>query len=103
VVERSIYRHDSSERPLDDILLDPFAQVETTPAPVTEGGDLDRAALPLDLKQWLEQHERLWVERALRQAHYNQRQAAELLSLTYHQLRGVMKKHAIRIGGDDGY
>ncbi len=101
VVERSIYRHGSSEWPLDEILLDPFAAV-TLAAEIPAGTAADtRTALPLDLKQWLEQEERQWVERALAQAHYNQRQAAELLSLTYHQLRGVMKKHAIKIGAAD--
>ncbi|MEA9389394.1 phage shock protein operon transcriptional activator [Acerihabitans sp. TG2] len=100
VVERSIYRHDNSEKPLDDILLDAFALVEQTPPLDVTIDDTARASLPLDLKQWLELQERTWVERALVQAHYNQRQAAELLSLTYHQLRGVMKKHAIRIGGN---
>ncbi len=100
VVERSIYRHDSSEWPLDDILLDPFARVESTPEPDAAANVVDGDSLPLDLKHWLDQHERFWVERALVQAHYNQRQAAELLSLTYHQLRGVMKKHAIRIGDE---
>ncbi|WP_413738806.1 phage shock protein operon transcriptional activator [Sodalis sp. RH21] len=106
VVERSIYRHDSSEWPLDEILLDPFAAVtlaaEIPSCATSTGTAADTpTALPLDLKQWLEQQERQWVERALAQAHYNQRQAAELLSLTYHQLRGVMKKHAIKIGGAD--
>jgi len=98
VVERSIYRHNSSEKPLDHILLDPFALVEPALAATTEV--MESIALPLDLKHWLDLQERTWVERALVQAHYNQRQAAELLSLTYHQLRGVMKKHAIRIGGN---
>lgn len=93
VVERSIYRHGSSERPLDAILLDPFAAVKTFAA--ADEPPADEAALPLDLKAWLEQQEKQWLERALAQARYNQRQAADLLALTYDQLRGMMKKHAL--------
>ena len=94
-VERSVYRHGSSERPLETILLDPFP-----PSKIPRNSPLpnEPAALPLDLKAWLEQQEKTWIERALAQARYNQRQAADLLSLTYHQLRGMMKKHAIRAG-----
>lgn len=102
VVERSIYRHDTIDRPLDGILLDPFAAVSPPPAEAEIAPSrAEPAALPLDLKHTLEQQERLWVERALAQAHYNQRQAAALLALTYHQLRGVMKKHGIRVGGGE--
>lgn len=102
VVERSIYRHDTAERPLDEIQLDPFAAVLAPPdetVPLPPGAE--PAALPLDLKQTQEDRERFWVERALAQAHYNQRQAAELLALTYHQLRGMMKKHGIKVGGGE--
>ncbi|WP_410015186.1 phage shock protein operon transcriptional activator [Sodalis sp. RH24] len=100
VVERSIYRHDTTERPLDAILLDPFASV-TPPAETAVPAADEPASLPLDLKRTLDQQERLWVERALAQARYNQRQAADLLALTYHQLRGMMKKHGIRVGGGE--
>lgn len=101
VVERSIYRHGDSERPLDAILLDPFAAVKIlAPLPAGESASGGEAALPLDLKSWLERQERQWIQRALAQAHFNQRQAADLLAVTYHQLRGMMKKYAIRAGVD---
>jgi psp operon transcriptional activator len=99
VVERSIYRHDDSERPLETILLDPFAAVGTH-APLPPSAAESPATLPLDLKIWLEQQEIQWIQRALAQAHFNQRQAADLLAVTYHQLRGMMKKYAIRAGVD---
>lgn len=101
VVERSVYRHDSSDRPLSDIIIDPFAAASVSHTePDARPAGASPAALPLDLKQTLERQEREWVETALAQARYNQRQAAELLTLTYHQLRGVMKKHGIMTGGD---
>ncbi|TKI08097.1 phage shock protein operon transcriptional activator [Martelella alba] len=96
VVERSVYRHGNNDRPLDDIVIDPFPGKAPSSAIVDQDSP---AALPLNLKAWLDDRERDWIARALGQARYNQRQAADLLGLTYHQLRGMMKKHAVGIGG----
>ena len=35
-------------------------------------------------------------EQSLKEAKYNQKRAAELLGLTYHQLRALLKKHQMR-------
>ncbi|MFO5689025.1 helix-turn-helix domain-containing protein, partial [Klebsiella pneumoniae] len=35
------------------------------------------------------------LRRSLEQAKYHQKQAAELLGLTYHQLRALLKKHQL--------
>ncbi len=94
VVERSIYRHNSSDHPLDNIVLNPFEQVYQQP-PVPEAHHT-AAGLPLELRAWLDQQEKTWLEQALARARFNQRQAADLLGLTYHQLRGMMKKHALK-------
>jgi len=95
VVERSVYRHHSSDEPLDRIIINPFAPraQPATVAPDDSSGSLP--ALPLDLRLWQNQQERALVEASLQQAKYNQRRAAELLGVTYHQLRAMMKKHGI--------
>jgi len=95
VVERSVYRHHSSDEPLDRIIINPFAprELPTAAAPDDASGSLP--ALPLDLRLWQNQQERALVEASLQQAKYNQRRAAELLGVTYHQLRAMMKKHGI--------
>ncbi|WP_308512068.1 helix-turn-helix domain-containing protein, partial [Yersinia pseudotuberculosis] len=54
--------------------------------------------LPVDLKHWLHTSEHQMLTRALKQARFNQRKAAHLLGLTYHQLRGLLKKHTILSG-----
>ncbi|HCS4244384.1 TPA: phage shock protein operon transcriptional activator, partial [Enterobacter kobei] len=36
------------------------------------------------------------LEQSLKTAKYNQKRAAELLGLTYHQLRALLKKHQMR-------
>jgi len=50
--------------------------------------------LPLDLKAHLAREEVRLLGLALEQARYNQRQAAEQLGLSYHQLRGLLRKYA---------
>ncbi|MEI7367201.1 phage shock protein operon transcriptional activator [Pectobacterium colocasium] len=95
VVERSVYRHGDSEQPLDAIILNPFRR---TPA-VQEKTQTTSTQpdLPLDMKPWLLEQEKGLIDRALTQAKFNQRKAAELLGLTYHQLRGLLKKHDIAV------
>ena len=92
VVERSVYRHGSSESPVDTIILDPFMRSQPVKP---EHQDATVPALPLDLRQWQQQSEKTLVENSLAQAKYNQKRAAQLLGVTYHQLRALLKKHDI--------
>ena len=96
VVERSVYRHHSSEEELENIIINPFSPRESVPE-ASDTSALDALpALPLDLRTWQNQQERELVERSLQQAKYNQRRAAGLLGVTYHQLRAMLKKHDIQ-------
>ncbi len=70
-------------------------QTGAAPLPATESPTA-LPSLPLDLRQWQNQQERDVVEISLQQAKYNQRRAASLLGVTYHQLRAIMKKHGIQ-------
>ncbi|MFJ2973642.1 phage shock protein operon transcriptional activator [Kluyvera sp. NPDC087067] len=91
VVERSVYRHGSSEIPLDEIVIDPFhRQRQSEPQPTNE-----KLALPLDLRQFQLDQEKELLQQSLQQARFNQKQAADLLGLTYHQLRALLKKHQL--------
>ncbi len=92
VVERSVYRHGSSDSPVDNIILDPFMRTAT---PKPEQPDVSLPALPLDLRQWQQHSEKMLVETSLAQGKYNQKRAAQLLGVTYHQLRALLKKHDI--------
>jgi len=98
VVERSVYRHRSTEELLDNIIINPFALKSDVPAePPRPAGSAALPALPLDLRQWQHQQERALVEMSLQNAKFNQRRAADLLGVTYHQLRAMMKKHGIQV------
>ena len=91
VVERSVYRHGSIEEPLDNIILDPFQRpVKPEEKPVEKA-----LSLPLDLRDFQQQQEKGLLQQALQQAHFNQKKAAALLGLTYHQLRALLKKHQL--------
>ena len=50
---------------------------------------------PVDLRQEVRNYEVAAIHEALDAARHNQRKAAELLKLTYHQFRGYLKKYEI--------
>ena len=93
VVERSVYRHGSIDEPLDDIIIDPFhRQATVNEEPTTE---IAGPTLPLNLRQFQLEQEKGLLQQSLQQARFNQKNAAELLGLTYHQLRALLKKHQL--------
>ncbi len=98
-IERSVYRSDDPERPISRIAFDPFdspyklqRQTDSKPGPARPR----RAPLlPADLPQRLLDTERELLLAALDTARFNQRKAADLLNLSYHQFRGKLRKHDI--------
>lgn len=94
VVERSVYRHGTSESQLDEIIIDPFNR-DTAAIPDTPGTAPKLPSLPVDLRAFQLQQENELLVNSLQQAKFNQKRAAELLGLTYHQFRALLKKHQI--------
>lgn len=104
-VERSVYRSDEPDQPIARVAFDPF----DSPFKLTEAEDdavpvrqVRRAPLlPADLTQRLRDTERDLLVAALDKSRFNQRMAADLLGLSYHQFRGKLRKHDIsaRPGG----
>ncbi len=96
VVERAVYRHDNPEAPVRRLVLDPF---HSPWRPQGAGGAPNHPDLPdpgskqLDLRAWLNEQEKTLVEQALAACQGHQARAAERLSLTYDQLRGILRKH----------
>ena len=123
VVERSVYRNGGENRPIEHITLDPFAspyrpqtrvktrerqvvpQVATIAdtaqtgiaiEPNLQGGSepsLNNFNFPLDFKEQTEKYEMDLIQQALSHSQYNQKKTAEILGLSYHQLRGILKKY----------
>jgi psp operon transcriptional activator len=99
-IERSVYRSADPDQPVATLALDPFDspfRIDDTEASPT-APTLPRRAplLPADLKQRLIETEVNLLNAALDKARFNQRMAADLLGLSYHQFRGKLRKFNIR-------
>ncbi|GAA5218928.1 phage shock protein operon transcriptional activator [Corallincola platygyrae] len=122
-VERSVYRHNNAHLPLHQIILDPFespyrpksivrtndriktsGSEQTAPPQPTNSEKLEPQQashnsavieFPIQLKDKLRDIEVEILRSAMKQSQYNQRKAADKLGLTYHQLRGILKKYAL--------
>lgn len=101
VVERSVYRMEQPERRLDEIVLDPFmtpdwnARAVVAPTVNSKAASESTQTFPLDFSETVKSHERTLLEAALREAQFSQRQAAELLGLTYYQFRHHLRLHGL--------
>ncbi|WP_047043610.1 phage shock protein operon transcriptional activator [Vibrio mexicanus] len=105
VVERAVYQHIDQQEPIDNIVFDPFqatwqqdaseAEKSSTSTSEISSSDTNIGALelPLDYKHWQEQQDIALLARVLDEAKFNQRKAADLLGLSYHQLRGMVRKY----------
>ncbi len=99
-IERSVYRNEPSDMPVAEIVVDPFASpfrlAPTVPADTAAAPSASPPKttpnMPMDLKAHLEQIETRLIREALAAARYNQKQAAGLLGLTYHQFRARLRR-----------
>jgi len=100
VVERSVFRHGLEDEPVEHIIIDPFhapwhdkpSEPLSSEPPVTTQPEFN---FPLDFRQWQQEQEINVIRNALELAKFNQRKAAELLGLSYHQLRGLLRKYQL--------
>lgn len=104
-VERSVYRSDDKESQVSDIAFDPFdspfhPQQRKAKTSAKKSGPLEilPPLFPLDFKARMLETERQLLQAGLERARFNQKVAAELLGLSYHQLRGKVKKHNLDVG-----
>jgi len=114
VVERAVYRHEDPERPVDEIVFDPFSSpwaprtavasstelvveealltsepiVSATPSPTTT-----------DFRSAVSEYERQLLEDGLKRNRFNQRATAAALGLSYDQLRHALKRHKLTDAG----
>ena len=97
-IERSVYRSADPDDVIMSIAFDPFdspyvpADAEPT-ARATATRRKRAPLLPTNLTERLRDTERELLEAALERTRYNQRRAAELLDLSYDQLRGKLRKY----------
>ncbi len=81
--------------------------VNTVHQPLTLSGqptdNSDLITFPLDLKARSQAFEINIIKQALKDSQYNQKKTAEKLSLTYHQLRGYLKKYSLLDEGQESH
>lgn len=120
VVERAVYRNNNAYVPVHHIQLDPFESAfrpkqrirtpakslltppvtptANTPSPLPAASisqpDLDFSS-GLDFKTLSQDFEINLIKQALAASQFNQKKTADILGLTYHQLRGYMKKYQL--------
>ncbi len=104
-VERSVYRSADDEAQISVIAFDPFdspyrPRERKRAQAIVENQNLTKLAplFPVDLKARIRDTERELLQAGLERARFNQKVAAELLGLSYHQLRGKIKKHGLDVG-----
>ncbi|MCU0755238.1 MAG: phage shock protein operon transcriptional activator [Xanthomonadales bacterium] len=122
VVERAVYRNQDAEEPVTQIQLDPFASpwrpgkrsdpraapvpaLDSPPEPALRGRSARAEAVesidappldgPLALEDAVQAYEVSMLRRALAVNRYHQRRAADWLGLSYHQLRGYLRKYRL--------
>lgn len=116
VIERAVYRHEDPERPVDEIVFDPFHSpwaptasrvLSSAPAPVAANEQDEQAPMPSaappaltsatnDFRAAVADYERQLLEEALRRNRFNQRATAAALNLSYDQLRHALKRHKLQ-------
>jgi psp operon transcriptional activator len=109
VVERSIYRQGNPQLPLSTLVINPFDSPwrpgpQTRQLPQEGPGETPTTtamSLPLDLKQAVAEVEINLLKQAMQQSQYNQRKAAQLLALSYHQFRGMLRKYQLLDGDNE--
>jgi psp operon transcriptional activator len=98
VVERAVYRSDASV--VTTITFDPFDNpFETRSTDPSPAGTPDQVAdavskpEPKPFKKAIIEYERQLMKEALQAAQFNQKRAAAIMGLTYHQFRGLYRRH----------
>ncbi|MDN3653170.1 phage shock protein operon transcriptional activator [Thalassotalea ponticola] len=121
VVERSVYRHNNPHLAVSELVIDPFdspfrpqKRVKTADRQVGTDNDTNHSVneqqtdsttsssanasnttveYPVSLKDLSQNYETTLLKDALAACQFNQKKTAEALQLTYHQLRGYLKKY----------
>lgn len=100
VVERAVYQHGHKASPIHSLVFDPFVEVTAMANDIMRDHPQSQVgnagfSLPLDYKQWQTEQDKALLTLALKQSKFNQRQAAQLLGLSYDQFRGMVKKYRL--------
>jgi psp operon transcriptional activator len=101
VIERAIYQQGNSEQPINELTFNPFSsewlsdttQSADAVSPKNLKVDISNIQFPINYKKWQEDQDLVLLQKVLDESKHNQRQAAKMLGLSYHQLRGMLRKY----------
>jgi len=102
VVERAVYTCMDYDEPITDIIFDPF-ESPWRPGTVSDINKTESLSLPdkpYDLKKYIHDEEIRRIQSAMKQCRFNQKKTAEFLGMTYHQLRGYLRKYELTENGE---
>jgi psp operon transcriptional activator len=110
VIERAVYQH--PEKTVTSLVFNPFespfrpslSPVRDQPAEKQDNQSAPVQSVhnemvaswngePLDFRQHMQDYEIDVLKKAMEHCQFNQRKTAEFLSLSYHQLRGYLRKY----------
>jgi len=102
VVERAVYNCQDDSKPIAGIVFDPFDSPfrpgSRTGEEKPQAAELPEA--PYDFKETIQEEEKRRISHAMEQCRFNQKKTAEFLGMTYHQLRGYLRKYELTEGED---
>lgn len=102
VVERAVYNCQDDSKAIAEIVFDPFESpfrpVVKPTGTKTESSELTNE--PYDFKQHIQDEEKRRINSAMELCRFNQKKTAEFLGMTYHQLRGYLRKYELTEGED---
>jgi len=104
VIERAVYTSLGNDEPIAEINFDPFDSPWRPggASPVTTVGVVNNAPTEAyDFKEYVQNTEIELLQAALKRCRFNQKKTAEFLGMTYHQLRGYLRKYELTDTEDD--
>ena len=97
VIERSVYRWAEPAKPVADIIIDPFltpfGNSDVTDGNTAETSTVTEMQTTPGYTEQMEAHGLQLLQTTLARHHNHQGRTAEALGLTYHQLRGLLRKY----------
>ena len=104
VVERAVYTLAGNDEPISSIDFDPFTSPWRPLSRSRADAEPGTRALPdspYNFKDHLQLLEIEHLQSALKHCRFNQKKTAEFLGMTYHQLRGYLRKYGLTDAGND--
>lgn len=96
-IERTLFHHVDEVQPIGKIRFDPFLRLQDIARRIDSAEETPGVAEALNFNDRVKKFEIGIIQKALRQAEFNQTICSKNLGLSYHQLRNLLKKYKAEI------